>query len=323
MGTMLFLGVIVLTIVTVVFLNYPAPEFSSRLKKWYKKGSFMKYKDFEIFYVVEDGIETDDSTLLCIHGFPTSGHDWIKILDGLKEQYSRIIIPDMLGFGFSDKPRYREYLIMEQADIMEAILLSLDAKETHLLSHDYGDTVALELLHRHNNNDGPIKILSLCMLNGGVFPETNFPRPTQRLALVPYIGDLLGHLSSYRIFKRGLGETFGPHTIPSDDDMADFYAAIRHKDGNKVFARLMQYIPQRGENKERWVGALQKSKAPVHMIYGPSDPVNPPVFINHYKKTVPNPSIDVLGAAIGHYPQWEDPTGVMGSYRLFLDRLRD
>ncbi|XP_045164205.2 mesoderm-specific transcript homolog protein-like [Mercenaria mercenaria] len=322
MGYLMIVWIVLVTVVTVFYLNIPPPELSPRLKAWYKKGSFFRYNDFDIFYIDEDGVMTDDSTLLLIHGFPTSSHDWIKILDDLKEQYSRIVMTDMLGFGFTDKPKQYDYLITEQADILEAILESLSVKDVHIMSHDYGDTVALELLHRHNTNKGKVQVNSLCMLNGGVFPETNFPLFGQKMLLVPVLGDLLSHISFYGSLKRGLGSTFGPGTQPSDTDMRDFYAVLRYKEGNIVMSRLIHYITQRNKNKERWVGALQKTKVPTHMIYGPADPVNPPVFVDHYKKVVPNPSIHVLPSGIGHYPQWEDPTGVVSSYVEFLKNVK-
>ncbi|XP_060558601.1 mesoderm-specific transcript protein-like isoform X2 [Ruditapes philippinarum] len=323
MGYMMILWIILVTVVTVYYLNIPPPDLSPRLKTWYKKGNFMKYKEFDIFYIDEDGILTDDSTLLLIHGFPTSSHDWIKILDDMKEQYSRIIIPDMLGFGFTDKPKQYDYLITEQADILEAVLKSLSVKDVHIMSHDYGDTVALELLHRHNTGSGYMQVNSLCMLNGGLFQETYYPRLIQKALLVPVLGDLLSHLSFYGSLKRGLGSTFGPKTQPSETDMRDFYTVLRYKEGNVVMSRLIHYITQRNENKERWVGALQKTKVPVHMIYGPADPVNPPVFVDHYKKVVPNPHIEVLPIDIGHYPQWEYPNGVVSSYLQFLETIKD
>ena len=49
MGNYMLISFVTLT--TVIFLNYPPPEFSSRLKDWYKKGSFYKFGDYSIFYV--------------------------------------------------------------------------------------------------------------------------------------------------------------------------------------------------------------------------------------------------------------------------------
>ena len=41
-----------------------------------------------------------------------------------------------------------------------------------------------------------------------------------------------------------------------------------------------------------------------------------------YRKVVPDPSIKVLPTAIGHYPQWEDPSGVVSSYVDFLEIIK-
>ncbi|WAR26715.1 MEST-like protein, partial [Mya arenaria] len=186
------------------------------------------------------------------------------ILGRMKSQFSKIIMLDMLGYGFSDKPLDHDYLITEQADIHEALLT-------------------------FNNKESKFQLESMCMLNGGVFPETNTPLIGQKLLLTPVLGSVLSHFTFYRMFER----------------------------------RLIKYLNQRAENKDRWVGALLETKLPVHMIYGPSDPVNSGyAFVDHYKKVVPSPSITVLDAAIGHYPQWEDPNGVFESYKSFLQSIK-
>ncbi|XP_052266872.1 mesoderm-specific transcript protein-like isoform X1 [Dreissena polymorpha] len=318
MGYKAMIWVVAVTAATLGYLNIPPPPLSATLKNWRKKGSVLKYKDFDIFYIVEDGFKDDGSTLLCIHGFPTSSHDYSKVLNGLKQHFEQIVLVDMLGFGFSDKPMNYDYLIKEQADIHESLLVSLNLSHAHVLSHDYGDTVALELLHRFNHNEAKFHIDSLSMLNGGVFPETNHPMVSQQLLLMPVIGPTLAHLSFYAAFKRSLARTFGPESQPTEEEMKDFYALVRNKNGNIANARLIHYITQRGENKDRWVGALQKTQVPVQMIYGPADPVNPPAFVDYYKKVVPNPRIHVLGSRVGHYPQWEDPDGVLIAYQSFL-----
>ena len=53
----------------------------------------------------------------------------------------------MLGFGFSDKTQI-PYSIFTQADIYCALLDSSGCKGCHIVSHDYGDTEAQELLAR-------------------------------------------------------------------------------------------------------------------------------------------------------------------------------
>nr|AEF33392.1 mesoderm-specific transcript protein [Crassostrea ariakensis] len=201
------------------------------MKAWKNGGAYFKFKTHNIFYRVEKGSNSAGGPVLTIHGFPTSSHDWSKVLGGLEKQHSEVVLFDMIGFGLSDKPVDHEYSIMEQADIAEELLKKLKITQVHLLSHDYGDTVALELLARFNQKATNLKILSLCLSNGGIFPETNFPRPSQRLLTIPYLGALLCRLSFYRAFKRGVGEVFGVNTQPTESEFRDFYSAILHNSG--------------------------------------------------------------------------------------------
>lgn len=43
-------------------------------------------------------------TLLLLHGFPTSSYDWYKIMPDLQRRFDRVVAPDFIGLGFSDKP---------------------------------------------------------------------------------------------------------------------------------------------------------------------------------------------------------------------------
>ncbi len=109
--------------------------------------------------------------------------DWHLLWRPLSEHY-RLIACDMLGFGDSAKPRGYAYSLLEQADLQQALLRHLGhAGAVHVLAHDYGDSVAQELLARHR--EGRIQLASCVFLNGGLFPETHRPVLVQRLLLSP------------------------------------------------------------------------------------------------------------------------------------------
>ncbi|XP_033746463.1 mesoderm-specific transcript homolog protein-like isoform X2 [Pecten maximus] len=270
----------------------------------------------------EKGKNPDKGAVLIFHGYPTSSFDWNKVLDDLTAEFSQVIMYDLLGFGFSDKPMGQyAFTISEQTDIGEALLLKLGVTQAHILSHDYGDTVALELLARHNKGDSRIKVLSLCLSNGGIFPETNHPILIQWILKNPLIGPVISKVFFFKFFfKRSLGRLFG--TPPSDEDFDDFFSIKLHKDGNMADSRLLNYISERSMYSDRWVGALKTTRVPVHMIYGPADIINPPAFIQFYKENVPNPSITVLKPDIGHYPQFEAPKEYALAYKTFLTTIR-
>ncbi len=149
-------------------------------EEWRSQGRFATLLGHEIFYA--DTATSGTPPILLIHGFPTSSWDWAWVWDELAADH-RLIAPDLLGFGFSDKPNPHTYSIAEQADLCEALVRELGLGEHHVLAHDYGDTVAQELLARQNEGTGAGRWRSLCLLNGGLFPETHRPRPIQKLLL--------------------------------------------------------------------------------------------------------------------------------------------
>ena len=124
---------------------------SQDLDQWHQRGRRYLHHGHSVFY--QDQACGDGPTLLCIHGFPTASWDWHRIWGGLREHFGRIIAPDMIGFGFSDKPRNYPYAMPDQADLHVGLLLELGARDIHLLAHDIGDTVTQELLARLQRAD--------------------------------------------------------------------------------------------------------------------------------------------------------------------------
>uniref|UniRef100_A0A8K9URL0 Mesoderm specific transcript n=1 Tax=Oncorhynchus mykiss TaxID=8022 RepID=A0A8K9URL0_ONCMY len=167
-----------------VYLHIPPPQLSPALLTWRSAGAFFTFRSNNIFYRETYGAVGSSDVVILLHGFPTSSLDWYKIWEPLNRRFNRVIALDFLGFGFSDKPRPHRYSIFEQASVVEALVshLGLTEQRVNLLSHDYGDTVALELLYRSDHNrTGHLTINSLCLSNGGIFPETHHPRFLQKL----------------------------------------------------------------------------------------------------------------------------------------------
>jgi len=87
--------------------------------------------------------------IVLLHGVPTSGWLYRKIIDTLTESY-RVIVPDMLGFGSSDSPKgYEIYEPKEHALRLIALMDSLNIKEWTHVFHDAGGLWTWELLKKH------------------------------------------------------------------------------------------------------------------------------------------------------------------------------
>ncbi len=287
------------------------------IDQWRARGHFSRFLGREIFSV--DSGEIDKPTILLIHGFPTSSWDWVRIWNALNESY-RLVAMDMLGFGFSEKPNPHAYSIMEQADLCEALVADRKLDAFHVLAHDYGDTVAQELLARQNEGKGAGRWLSLCLLNGGLFPETHQARLIQKLLLSP-LGPLITKLSSKRTFDKSLSAVFGPDTRPSREDLDGFWQLVNYNDGRHGFHNLITYMNDRKKHRERWVRALQDSVVPIGLINGSVDPVSGAHMVERYREVVSRDHFIVELPQIGHYPQVEAPEDVVEAYLRFLRKV--
>ena len=289
------------------------------LDDWHAAGSHFDHRGHSIFYRVA-GSHTASPALLCIHGFPTASWDWHHVWDALGARFGCVVALDMLGFGFSAKPRPYPYAMAEQADIHEALLGRLDIGSVHVLAHDYGDTVAQELLARHEERRARgIVLESVCLLNGGLFPETHRATPGQLLLAGPD-GPAIAAMMTEEAYARGLAAVFGPQTQPSAEEMHDFWRLTSESDGAVIWPALLRYMEERRQQRERWVGALRSTRVPLRVIDGPEDPVSGAHMVERYRELVPNPDT-VLLPGIGHYPQVESPDGVVRAFLEFHDRL--
>ena len=293
-----------------------SPDYVSP-KQWQSRGKLEAVLGHSIF-VLDEG-DSSLPTIVLLHGFPTSSWDWQPIWSELAKNY-RLIALDMLGFGFSDKPNSRTYTIHGQADIVEALVKTKGLTNFHVLAHDYGDTVAQELLARQLEGAGSGTWLSCCLLNGGLFPETHRALLTQKLLLSP-LGKFLNRLSGYSKFSKNFSSVFGPQSKPSEQDLENFWWLINVNNGKHIFHNLITYMRDRIEHRERWVSALQKSTIPLAVINGSVDPVSGAHMVARYKEL--HCRLDYLAqlSVIGHYPQVEAPKEVYSHYQHFIDLL--
>jgi pimeloyl-ACP methyl ester carboxylesterase len=285
------------------------------LSVWRTRGHDFLFRGHRIRYWVAG----QGAPLLLIHGFPTASWDWHYLWQPLSRQY-RVIACDMIGFGDSAKPRDHDYSLVEQADLQQALLEHLNVHQpVHVLAHDYGDSVAQELLARHN--EGRFDMGSCVFLNGGLFPETHRALRVQKLLLSP-LGWLIGRTFDRGSLDRDFSRIFGADTRPSESELDDFWSLISANRGHHILNRLISYIPERIAQRDRWVQAMQQGRVPLRFINGAFDPVSGEHMVERYRELVPNPDT-VLIPSIGRYPHTEAPALVLRFYEAFRAAVVD
>jgi pimeloyl-ACP methyl ester carboxylesterase len=290
-----------------------------RVAEWKAKGQFAEVVGHRLFYRDEG---TADETVVCFHGFPTSSFDWLPIWATLTERF-RTLTWDLLGFGFSDKPKGHHYTIAEQTDLLLALLAQRGIDRAHLLVHDYGSILAQELMARAGKGNAVPGLImdSVTFLNGGLFPEMHRPRLAQRLLLSP-LGWLVARLFNERKFARSFSAIFGADTQPSESEIQEFWSLIQYNDGAAVMHRLINYIRERRQFRDRWVNGMVDSPIPTILINGLDDPVSGAHLLAHARAHMKGAEFLEL-PGIGHYPQVEAPEAVLAAFFQFLStRMR-
>ena len=248
--------------------------------------------------------------LLLIHGFPTAGFDYARLWPHLAGRFD-LIAPDLLGFGFSDRPRRYRYSIFDQTDLIESLLGALGIRSLHILAHDYGDSIAQEMLARARERAAYPEIRSVLLLNGGLFYSAIRFSPMQRLLRSPF-GVVAQHLMGRRSFGRSFGAIFGPRTRPDPAELDAFWRLVTARGGKGAIHALMRYLDERRANEARWSMALAETPVPLALVYGDADPISGTPIAERLAEVAPRARIARL-AGIGHYPQVEAPDAVLAA----------
>ncbi len=285
------------------------------LREWRNGGEFFDYESYPIFYRAGGN---QKETLLLLHGFPTSSHDYHKIRDALAERFS-VLAFDMIGYGFSAKPFDFDYTTFNQTDALQALLGHLKIKKVHILAHDYGNTITQELLARAEEKRLNFTLETICFLNGALFPETHRPILAQKVLISP-LGFLFGRLISDERFKQSLASIFGKNTQPTEGELDEFLQVFKFNDGRKIAHKLIRYMTERQTNRARWVGALERMKQPFRFINGSADKVSGAHLVARFREVVAHQTDIIELAEIGHFPHFEVPETVLEKFFEFHDR---
>lgn len=294
----------------------------AELARWRAGGQYFDYLGFDIFYRAEGS----GPYLLAIHGYPFSSWDWSSIWPAITQRFS-VIAPDMIGMGFSDKPRAYGYSVGDHADMHEALLAHLGVEHAHILAHDLGDSVGQELLARSQfgqQSYGSWRIDSVTWLNGGLFNEAYTPRAMQKIMSRTPLGDIMSPLQggalSRKLLEPTLNEMFGPDTKPSAAMMEQFHQILDYNDGKRVLHKVGRFLDDRVRHRNRWVRAMRETAVPMRLIDGPVDPNSGAHMAARYREVIPDADVVMLADGIGHWPQLEAPDAVLAHFLEFVDR---
>ncbi len=273
------------------------------LEAWERSGSFVEIAGREVFVVdlpARSGGHGAEP-LLVVHGFPTSSFDFAEVVPILAE-HRRVVLVDLLGFGLSAKPDIA-YTMALQADVVAGALEALGIGRFALLTHDMGDTVGGELLARDLEGSWPVEVTRRVVTNGSIYIDMANLTAGQ-LMLLDLPDAVADAGPGPELMDASLRATLAPanrHT-----NMRSHAELVSHRGGDAVLPRTIRYIEERRSNERRFTGAIESHPSPLHVIWGPEDPIAVAAMAERLVAARPDATLTWIEGA-GHYPQVEAP----------------
>jgi pimeloyl-ACP methyl ester carboxylesterase len=123
---------------------------------------------------------------------------------------------------------------------------------------------------------------------------------------------------SDRVLRPAINEVFGPNTKPSDELWQRLSEILSYNDGRVVMHKVGRFVVDRAHHRNRWVAAMRTTNVPMRLIDGPCDPNSGRHMAERYAELIPNADVVFLDEDIGHWPQIEDPEGVLKHFLEFV-----
>jgi len=230
-----------------------------------ERSRFVKINGERIHY--QEAGESNDPPLILIHGFCSSTLVWSKVLLELANCGFRVLAPDLLGYGYSARPRQLDYTIGSQARMIVGLLDELGIERAALLGGSYGGAVAGVIAL-----DYPERVEKLVLV-GAVTNNQPTRFLLMRLFGSPIIGDIISPLlvSSRRLLLRRMKRVYDRHSWVLDERRVDArHRPLRTSGTHRAIVRTV-----RTWDADRIQRQAHLITQPTLLLWGENDPETP------------------------------------------------
>lgn len=296
---------------------FPLPNYASKMVDSNYKSYFVEVEPGLKVHVLEAGT---GFPVFLMHGNPTSGFLYRKVVERLPLDKVRVIMPTSIGLGFSSKIPASEHTAENHIRWINKVLKELKLKELVYVGQDWGGPIGMGALS-----------LSPGLLKGAVLLNTGFGAPTRKGDLspahatvkTPVVGELL--LEVFFSAFDGLGRVQGDPTSWTDD-LVELYGKPLYESGNsKAPLAMMRMVPDGPDHPSaasaRKTGEYVKTlQIPAEIVWGMNDPILGK-GLQAMQRNFPNaPVTETPG---GHFLQEEVPAEIADALIRVIDKLND
>ena len=296
---------------------FPLPIYASNMVDSNYKSYFIEVEQGLKVHVIEAG---EGFPVFLMHGNPTSGFLYRKVVEKLPLNKVRVIMPTSLGLGFSSKIPASEHTAENHIYWINKVLKELELKELVYAGQDWGGPIGMGALS-----------LSPGLLKGAVILNTGFnaPKvnadlsPAHALVKTPVIGELLLEVI-FSIFERLKSVQGNPDSWTSE--VAELYGRPVYESGNsKAPLAMMRMVPDGPNHQsapsmrriEEYVNTLE---IPAEIVWGENDPILGralPIMQQNF------PNARLTKTTAGHFLQEEVPNEIAEALIRVIEEVTD
>jgi len=239
--------------------------------------------------------EGEGAPVVFVHGEPTWSFLWRKVIDPVCAAGFRAIVPDLPGFGRSDKPIDMDWYSYDRhAAALGDLLEHLDVRGATVVVHDWGGPIGLRAAIEH-----PERFERLVILDTGLF--TGHQQMTD--AWIAF-RDFVARTEDLPV---GFLVRGACHSDPGDEVIAAYdapFPSVASKAGARAFPLILPTTPDDpgGAAGQRVLEALREDRRPTLMMWADSDPVLPLKTGERFAEAIGREPPEVVAEA-GHFLQ--------------------
>lgn len=236
--------------------------------------------------------------IVMIHGYTASVYSWRSSAPMIAGSGFRVLLVDLVGFGYSDKPRHFEYTIDAQARMVTRLMDRLGIGQAVLAGCSYGGAIAATMAL-----DSPERVEKLILVDSVINDDLR-SHPILKLCSVPGVGEVVTPFiaNSPSLLRKRMATTLARanHHLITQDRVKAIIRPLRAADGHRsLLATSRNWHANRIERDAHLISR------PTLIVWGEEDTVTPLEHGYYLRDAIPGSRLMVFKDC-GHVPQEEN-----------------
>lgn len=255
--------------------------------------------------------------IVMVHGNPTWSFYYRRMILDMRSKY-RVVAPDHIGCGLSDKPQRYQYTLEQHIANLEALMAHLGLRKITLVLHDWGGPIGMGYAVRH-----PEAVRRFVILNTVAFWSPHIPI-FLRLCRLPLFGPIA--IRGLNLFAIVAASVACRHRERMTEEVRAGYLFPYDSYANRIAVfRFVQDIPVHAGHPTYGMlqsiesGLAQFQRHPMIIIWGGKDPVFTTLLLEGWKERFPGAVVKEIEDA-GHYVVEDGYERIIPWVHEFLER---